>query len=125
MHQNLMQLKFLGVVFIAVTCILFALLKWPLAILSLAGLNISALVGFLIARKRMGAGLAGSTALLLVLTLLFTDWGLSTPNPSVQIAWSYLITACISEIMLLTYWLCYDPEQKVKKSSPMENDIPK
>jgi len=90
---------------IAVTCTLFAILRWPLALLGLAGLNTIACFGFLVRGKQLVAILAGATALLLIATLFFTDWGLSSLKPTIRIAWWYLIAACVSEVVLLAYWI--------------------
>lgn len=65
-------------------------------------------VGFLLRGKRLGSGLAGATVVLLIATLFFTNWGMSSPKPVIRIAWSYLISACVSELALVVYWILGD-----------------
>ena len=96
------------VVVVTIICALFASLTWPVALLVVCGLNVVGCIGFrLVGRSRI-AGLMGVTAILILATLVLTDWGLSCPHPVVSVAWPYLIAACVSELVAVVCWLVFD-----------------
>ena len=93
------------VVVVAILCSLFASLKWPVALLVLSGMNAVACLGFGITRRPIVAGFAGATTILILATLFYTNWGLSSLHPGVRVAWPFLIAACFSELATLVCWL--------------------
>ena len=52
---------------------------------------------------------AAVTAMLMLATLFFTDWGIEMPHPVVQIAWPHLVAACIAEVAAIIMWLLSVP----------------
>ena len=93
---------------VAVVSALFASLKWPVALLVLCGLNIFASIYFY-ATRRVGIAISGfTTACLILATLFFTDWGFSSLNPTVRIAWPFLAAACVSQLYEVLCWLISD-----------------
>jgi hypothetical protein len=90
---------------VAVVSALFTALKWPLALLIVCGLNAAASAYFCATRRPRIAAAAFMTFCLILATLFFTDWGFSTPNPMVRIAWPFLAAACVSQLCTILYWL--------------------
>ena len=93
------------VVVVAIISTLFAQLKWPLALLALAGLNAVASIGLWYARKVRSAQMAIATSAFLLATLFFTDWALSSPRGIVRVAWRLLGAACIMQVVTIVAWL--------------------
>ncbi len=93
------------VVVVAVISTLFAQLKWPLALLALAGLNAVASFGLWYARRVRSAQMAIATSALLLATLFLTDWALSSPRGIVRVAWRLLGAACIMQVLTIVAWL--------------------
>jgi hypothetical protein len=96
-------------IIVAAISALFAAFKWPLALLILCGLNAAASVYFCATRRARIAGPAFITSCLILATLFFTDWGFSSPNPRVRIAWPYLVAACLSQLWAVFCWLISAP----------------
>jgi hypothetical protein len=108
MYRGLARLLFV----VAILAAPFAVLPWPAALLVImlfnAGLCLTfAIVGRLRLTERLRLATSnGAAALLIFATLYFTDWGFSSLNPSVHVAWPYLIAACVSEVaMVVSYVL--------------------
>ncbi len=102
--------RMLRLVFVvAVISTLFAQLKWPLALLALSGLNGAASIWFWLVKRSRVARMAALTSLLMLATLFFTDWGLSSLHPVLRVAWPLLIAACIAELLTLLLWLVSVP----------------
>lgn len=99
--MRLFQLVFI----VAAASSLFATFKWPLAILVLSGVNAVASVYYVRVGKTRIAVLAFTTSVLLLATLFFTDWGLSSPRPVVVVAWPFLAAACVVELCAIVNWL--------------------
>lgn len=96
---------------VAVISTLFAQLKWPLALLALPGLNGAASLGFWGVKKSRLARMALVTSLLMLVTLILTDWGLSSLHPVARIAWPVLVAACIAQLLTLLLWLVSVPTE--------------
>jgi len=103
--SRLFQLTFV----VAVVCALFAALKWPLALLALSGMNAVACVRFWLTKRTRMALMAFATSILMLATLLLTNWGLSMPQPVVRVAWPYLVAACVSQSATILFWLVSIP----------------
>ena len=82
--------------------VLFAIVPLMLTLLALLACNLVACLVLLILRRSSAAGLAFLTCVLLVASLLFTDWGFSMPYPRIRVSWFSLIPACVSELALIT-----------------------
>ncbi len=89
----------------AVVGALFVVFAWPVALLVLSGMNAVGCIGFAIVRQLKIAGFAGVTSILIMATLFFTDWGLSSLHPVVRVAWPYLIAACAAELTTVLFYL--------------------
>ena len=81
---------------------LFIAFPLMLTLLALLAFNGIAYITLLIFRQTTAANLAFLTGVLLVASLLFTDWGFSTPNPRIRISWISLIPACASQLTLIS-----------------------
>jgi len=81
---------------------LFVALPLMLTLLALLASNGIAYITLLILRHTKAANLAFLTGVLLVASLLFTDWGFSTPNPRIRVSWISLILACLSQLALIS-----------------------
>lgn len=92
-------------VIIAVTLSLFATLRWPPALLVLSVFNAIASIHFFRTSRARTAILAFTTSVLLLATLFFTNWGLSTPRPVVRVAWPFLVAACVLQLCVFVNWL--------------------
>ena len=92
--------------FIAVVT-LFATLPLMLTLLALLACNVVAYLALLVARQTTAANLAFLTGVLVVASLMFTDWGFSMPNPRVTVSWVCLIPAVVSQLALIAcpFWL--------------------
>ena len=106
-------------VVVAIVCALFAALKWPLALLALSGMNAVACVRFRLTRRTRPALMALATSVFMLTTLLFTDWGFSTPRPVVRVAWPQLAAACVSQLATMLFWLVSVPP----KTRPTHEDV--
>ncbi len=86
---------------------LFATLPLMLTLLALLVCNAVAFLVLLVARQTTAANLALLTGVLLVASLMFTDWGFSMPNPRVTVSWICLIPAIIAQLTLIAcpFWL--------------------
>ncbi len=110
------------VVVVAVISALFGHLVWPLALLVLSGLNgIASVCFWLTKRPRLGEA-AAATAALGLCTLFFTDWGLTSPNPVVHVAWPCLAAACIAELVTLVMWLLSVPPTTAADNRQLTTD---
>ena len=92
---------------LAAVVLLFATLPLILALLALLACNAVGFVALLIARQTAAADLAFLTGVLLVASLMFTDWGFSMPRPRIIVSWGYLIPAIIAQLALIVcpFWL--------------------
>jgi hypothetical protein len=97
------------VVVVAVISWLFAYLAWPLVLKTLCELNGLASVWFLVTGRRRLARMAIVAAILMLATLLWTDWGLSPLDPVVHVAWSFLVAASVAEVTTIVLWLVSVP----------------
>jgi len=102
---RMLQLVFV----VAVISALFGHLAWPLALLALSGLNGIASVWFWLTKRSRLGKMAALTAILILATLFFTDWGFSSPHPVVRVAWPLLVAACIAELVTIVMWLVSVP----------------
>lgn len=86
---------------------LFVTLPLMLTLLAMLACNAVAFVALLIARQTTAANLAFLTGVLLVASLMFTNWGLSMPNPRITVSWLCLIPAIIAQLALVAcpFWL--------------------
>ena len=85
---------------------LFATLPLILTLLTLLVGNVVAILALVFARQNFAANLAFLTAVLLLASLIFTDWGFSRLSPRVTVSWVCLIPAVISQLALITcpFW---------------------
>ena len=92
--------------FVAVV-MLFATLPLMLTLLALLACNAVAFIALLVARQTTAANLAFLTGVLVVASLMFTNWGFSMPNPRVTVSWVCLIPALIAQLALIAcpFWL--------------------
>ena len=81
---------------------LFASLPLMLTLLVLLACNSIAFIVLLIVGRSRSAGLALLTGVLMLASLIFTDWGFSMPNPRIRISWLAFVPACISQLVLVT-----------------------
>ena len=72
-----------------------------LALLLLSACNGIAFIVLIVARQTTTAKLAFLTCMLMIVTLVFTNWGFSMPNPRIRVFWGGLFLACISQVALL------------------------
>ena len=86
---------------------LFATLPLMLTLLALLACNFVAFFVLLVARQTTAANLAFLTGVLLVASLMFTDWGFLMLNPRVTVSWVCLIPAGMVQLVLIAYpfWL--------------------
>lgn len=105
MFQHLRNRLLVLIVFALVVDGAFIAFPWPLVVLGIAVFNAIAAVGFWLGGKQRSVELTGATTALLIAALFFTDWGFSTPNPIVRVAWPWLIAACAMEIAAISWWL--------------------
>lgn len=80
---------------------LFVTLPLMLTLLALVVGNAVAVVILVCFRRRGAAKLALLTVMLMLASLIFTDWGVSTPYPRIRVSWLTLIPACISQLALV------------------------
>lgn len=92
---------------LAAVVLLFATLPLMLTLLALLACNAVAFIALLIARQTTAANLAFLTGVLLVASLMFTDWGFSMPKPRIIVSWVCLIPAMIAQLALIAcpFWL--------------------
>lgn len=82
--------------------VLFASLPLMLTLITLLACNGIAFFVLLIVHRTTEASLAFLSALLMLATLMFTNWGFSMPNPRIRVSWISLIPACISQLTLIS-----------------------
>lgn len=92
---------------LAAVVLLFATLPLMLTLLALLACNAVAFIALLIARQTTAANLAFLTGVLLVASLMFTDWGFSMPKPRIIVSWVCLIPSIIAQLALIAcpFWL--------------------
>ena len=92
---------------LAAVVVLFATLPLMLTLLALLACNTVAFLVLLVARQTTAATLAFLTGVLVVASLIFTDWGFSMPNPRITVSWICLIPATIAQLALIAcpFWL--------------------
>ena len=90
---------------VAVVAGMFAYMVWPIALLVLSAINAAAAVGLAFTARRHIAGWSFATCALILATLYYTDWGVSRPNGTIQIAWPILVAACIAQVITVSTWL--------------------
>ena len=75
--------------------------------IALLACNAVAFIALLVARQTTAANLAFLTGVLVVASLMFTNWGFSMPNPRVTVSWVCLIPALIAQLALIAcpFWL--------------------
>ena len=98
--------RWLAVIPLLAVVALFATLPLMLTLLVLLAGNAIAFFVLLVLRQSTSAALAFLTAVLIVASLMFTNWGFSMPNPRITISWVCLIPAIISQLALIgtPYW---------------------
>lgn len=79
----------------------FATLDLMLALLCLLACNSIAFAVLLIVHQTTAAKLAFLTGVLVLATLIFTNWGFSMPNPRIRVSWVCFIPACVSQMALI------------------------
>ncbi|MEM6472671.1 MAG: hypothetical protein AAF802_24130 [Planctomycetota bacterium] len=86
---------------------LFATLPLMLTLLVLLACNAVAFLVLVVERQTMAATLAFLTCVLVVASLMFTNWGFSMPNPRITVSWVCLIPAIIAQLALIAcpLWL--------------------
>lgn len=91
---------------LAAVVLLFATIPLMLTLLALLACNGVAFIALLIARQTTAANLAFLTGVLLVASLMFTDWGFSMPKPRIIVSWVCLIPAIIAQLALIAcpFW---------------------
>lgn len=109
---------FLCVFMVAVICSLFATFEWPFALLFLSGMNAAASLRFWVAKRWRIANATFATSCLILATLFFTDWGLSTPHPVIRIAWKFLVGACLMQLYAIVTWLFLVPPHRDTRREP-------
>ena len=90
----------------------FLFFKWPVAVFSLAVLNVVACLLLGMQRRWQSAVGALIASALLFAALVFTNWGLSTPQPVVRVAWPWLIAGCIAQAAVAVGWTMPRPSPK-------------
>jgi hypothetical protein len=84
-------------------------LERAIALLALSGLNALASFWLWFTKRLKAAATAIATAMLMVATLFFTDWGLSSLQPVVRVAWPLLIAASIAQLLAIGLWFLSVP----------------
>ena len=79
----------------------FVFLPLMLALLVMLAIDSIACLCFTITKSMTSAGLAALCCILLFSSLIFTDWGFSTPNPQIRIAWFPLTLALLGQLCLI------------------------
>ena len=101
---SLSRLLGLWIVF-AVLLLPFSIWHWPWAMLGLAGINTAAAIAYAFMKKKFLAISLFASSLLLVATLINTDWGLSSINPKIRIAWLWLFASCLAQFTSIALWI--------------------
>ncbi len=123
MHTQFSLARMLqAVAVIAVICSLFAQLRWPSALFVLSGMNLVVGFWFWYRGRAQLRTLALATFALIIATLFFTDWGLSSPQPRVRVAVLPLIAACFTQVLTIVLWLFAAPS-KFDDRAAEEEDI--
>ena len=117
--RRLMYLVFVA----AVAAALFVKLGWPNALLIVAVANAIAAVRFWATRRSQLSRMAAASAVLIMATLFFTDWGLSSLHPVVRVAWGWLVCACILQVMAIVLWLVSDSPIAAASADQNNTDI--
>ena len=90
---------------------IFATVPLFLTLLILMACDVVACFALLIVQDTSAAFLAFLTGLLMLATLLFTDWGFSSQVPRIRLSWPSLIPAVVCQFVLILL-----PGRRVVKS---------
>lgn len=81
---------------------MFATMPLMLTLLALLGSNVLACFMLLILQDTSATFLAFLTGLLMLASLVFTDWGLSSQVPRIRVSWPSLIPAVVCQLVLIS-----------------------
>jgi hypothetical protein len=96
----------------AMVAFIAALFHWlpaPFAGLTLCLGNLVSAAWFHHVKRREVANLAILTAALILATLYYTEWGLSSPSGRIIVAWPFFGAAALAQVGMLTTWLLVSP----------------
>jgi hypothetical protein len=99
-----------GTSVVAVVAALFGSLPWPIAMLIVCIANLLAAVFFFVNKQSRVARMALATSALIFAAIALTDWGLSSPNGKVRVAWPLVIAAIASQCWTLAIWFVIPSE---------------
>ncbi|WP_145063407.1 hypothetical protein [Adhaeretor mobilis] len=100
---------------VAVVAFMFATIPWPPGVAFLAFVDMLVMVVARSKNKRRLRIASAVTVCLIVATLFFTDWGVSSPKPVIRIAWPPAIGAIIAQLATLGLWLMESPDVAPEK----------
>lgn len=81
---------------------LFIVVPLMVTFLALAAVNFLAFIILPLFRQPLAPILAILTAVFWVASLVYTEWGFSTPNPRIRISWFSFVPACLFQLVLIS-----------------------